>query len=313
MPHVEITKIQELIYELRVGEVMKTDVITVTPSTPMGELREILRANRISGTPVVEDGRVVGIISIEDFIGWLTHGGPDCRVADKMTKDVTSIHEDEALVQAVNRLERLGFGRLPVITRDTGKLAGVITKGDIVIGLLKHLDVDYSEAEKRGAAVSKHIFEDIVADKSTLIFEYQVVGGDFSKAGSSASGLKTTLRRLGVHPQVARRAAIATYEAEVNLIVFTEGGQITAQVGPKMIRLEMKDAGPGIPDIEKAMEPGYSTAPEWVRELGFGAGMGLNNIKNCADQMRLTSTVGQGTRVEADILLEFQGEAERDH
>lgn len=312
MPHVEITRIQELIYELRVGQVMKTDVISVTPSTAMGELREILRDNRISGTPVVEDGRLVGIISIEDFIGWLTHGGPDCRVADRMTKDVTGIHDDEPLVQAVNRLERLGFGRLPVLARDTGKLVGVITKGDIVIGLLKHLDVDYREAENRGAR-SKHIFEDIIADKSTLIFEYQVVGGDFSQAGTSASGLKTTLRRLGVDPQVARRAAIATYEAEMNLIVFTEGGQITAQVGPKMIQLEMKDAGPGIPDIEKAMEPGYSTAPEWVRELGFGAGMGLNNIKNCADQMRLTSTVGQGTRVEADILLEFQGEAERDH
>ena len=290
---------------------MKTDVISVTPSTAMGQLREILRDNRISGTPVIEDGRLVGIISIEDFIGWLADGGANCPVADRMTGNVTGIHDDEPLIQAVNRLERFGYGRLPVLARDNGHLVGVITKGDIVTGLLKHLDVDYREAEMRGAR-SKHIFEDIVADKSALIFEYEIVGGDFSRAGACASGLKTTLGRLGIHPQIARRAAIATYEAEMNLIVFTEGGQIGAKVQPEMIRLDVKDGGPGIPDVEKAMEAGYSTAPEWVRELGFGAGMGLNNIKNCTDRMSVTSTVGQGTHLEADILLEYQSEPKRD-
>ena len=312
MPPTEITRIQELIYELRVGEVMKPDVISVTPSTPMNELREILRDNRISGTPVIEEGRLVGIISIEDFIGWLADGGSKCLVADRMTKEVAGIHDDEPLIQAVNRLERSGFGRLPVLARDNGHIVGVITKGDIVTGLLKHLDVDYRQAEVRGAR-SKHIFEDIVADKSALIFEYEIVGGDFSRAGACASGLKTTLRRLGIQPQIARRAAIATYEAEMNLVVFTEGGRVGARVEPDMIRIEVQDDGPGIPDVAKAMEAGYSTAPEWVRELGFGAGMGLDNIKNCTDRMSMTSTVGQGTRLEVDILLEFQSEPDRDN
>ena len=301
-----------MIYELRVGEVMKTDVITVSPSTPMNELREILRDNRISGTPVIEEGRLVGVISIEDFIGWLADGGSKCLVSDRMTGQVTGIHDDEPLIQAVNRLERFGFGRLPVLARNNGHLVGVITKGDIVTGLLKHLDVDYREAETRGAR-SKHIFEDIVADKSALTFEYEVVGGDFSRAGACASGLKTTLRRLGIQPQIARRAAIATYEAEMNLVVFTKGGRVGARVEPEMIRIEVQDDGPGIPDVEKAMQAGYSTAPEWVRELGFGAGMGLDNIKNCTDRMSMTSTVGQGTRLEVDILLEFQSEPDRDN
>jgi len=311
LPKEDISKIQELVYSLRVGAVMKRDVIKMTPSTPMGELRAVLRDNRISGAPVVEGDRLVGIISIEDFIRWLTDGGPDCPIADRMSSDVKAVYDDEPLVQAVSKLERFGFGRLPVLGRNNGHLAGVITKGDIMSGLLKNLEVDAREAEMR-AGRSRHIFEDIVADKSALIFEYGIAGGDFRRAGAGASGLKTTLRRLGMDPQTARRAAIATYEAEMNVIVFTEGGRIVAKVQPEMIQLEVEDHGPGIPDIEQAMQPGFSTAPDWVRELGFGAGMGLCNIRECADRMRLDSTVGEGTRLELDIFLERRGESERD-
>ena len=306
-----MTKTQEMVYELLVREVMTKEVITVMPSTPMRDLREILRVNRISGTPVVEDGRLIGIISIEDFINWLSEGGTECPVADRMTRDVRTIYDDEQLVQAVNKLERLGVGRLPVVGRDTGHLVGVITKGDIIGGLLRHLDVDHRDAEMRGAR-SSHLFEDIQADRAALKLEYQVRGGDFSRGGASACKLKTTLLRLGLDPQTTRRAAVATYEAEMNLIVFTEGGRITVELGPEMMRLAVEDNGPGIPDIEQAMQPGFSTAPDWVRELGFGAGMGLPNIKKCADRMRVDSTVGKGTRLEVEILMEQQGEAERD-
>ena len=311
MPDEQVTKIQEMAYELLVREVMTKEVITVAPEARMSDLREILRANRISGTPVVQDGRLVGMISIEDFIRWLADGRPDCPVAGRMTREVTTIHDDEPLVQAVNRLERWGFGRLPVLQRGGERLVGVITKGDIVRGLLKKMDVDYRQAEARGAR-SRHVFNDIVADRSALVLEYHVRGSDFARAGAGATGLKTTLRRLGIHPQTARRAAIAAYEAESNLIVFTEGGRITVQVAPQSIRLEATDDGPGIPDIEQAMQPGFSTAPSWVRELGFGAGMGLPNIKKCADRMRLDSAAGKGTRLEVEIFMEPQGESQRD-
>ncbi|MBM4036881.1 MAG: CBS domain-containing protein [Planctomycetes bacterium] len=307
----EVTKIQEMIYELLVREVMTKEVISVMPSTPMSDLREILRAKRISGTPVVEDGRLVGMISIEDFIKWLFDGGQASPVADRMTSDVRTIYDDEPLVQAVNKLERLGFGRLPVVARDTGRLVGVITKGDIIRGLLRHLEVDYRNAEMRGAR-SSHIFEDIQADRAALKLEYQVRGGDFSRGGASAVRLKTTLLRLGIDPQTTRRAAVAAYEAEMNLIVFTEGGCIRVEVEPGIVRLLAEDDGPGIPDVERAMQPGFSTAPDWVRELGFGAGMGLPNIKKCADRLRIDSVVGRGTRLEAEILMERQGEPERD-
>jgi CBS domain-containing protein/anti-sigma regulatory factor (Ser/Thr protein kinase) len=304
-----VTKIQEMIYEVPVREVMTRDVISVTPSTPMSDLRLILRDKRISGTPVVEEGRLVGLISIEDFINWLSDGGSDCPVADRMTSEVIAIYDDEPLLQAVNKLERWGFGRLPVLVRDTGLLAGVITKGDIVGGLLKHLELDYRNVEMRGAR-SSHIFEDLLSDRSTLILEYEVRGADFRGAGSTASRLKTTLRRVGIDPQTTRRAAIAAYEAEMNLIVFTPGGRLKVALEPGTIRLVAEDSGPGIPDIDKAMQPGFSTAPDWVRELGFGAGMGLPNIQKCADLMRLESTVGKGTKLEVEILMERSGDLE---
>lgn len=305
----EVTKTQEMIYELQVREVMTRKVIAVASATLMGELRGILRDNRISGTPVVDDGNLVGIVSIEDFINWMSDGRPRCPVADRMTRQVRTIYDDEPLVQAVNKLERSGFGRLPVLERETGRLVGVITKGDIIGGLLRNLEVDYRNAERRGAR-SSHIFEDIIADRSLLRLEYQVRGADFGRAGASASGLKTSLGRLGIDPQTTRRVAIATYEAEMNLVVFTEGGRIRVEVEPGLIRLVVEDNGPGIPDIEQALQPGFSTAPDWVRELGFGAGMGLPNIQKCSDRMRLDSTVGKGTRLEVEVLMERQDDAE---
>jgi len=112
------------------------------------------------------------------------------------------------------------------------------------------------------------------------------------------------LKRLGVDPAVCRKAAIASYEAEMNLIFYTEGGDIIVIVQPDSIRIEIHDNGPGIPNVEEALKPGFSTAPDWVRELGFGAGMGLNNIQKCADKMSIESTVGKGTDIEIIIFME---------
>lgn len=298
-----VTKTQELVYELRVSDVMTGNVITVAPTTPMSKLRYVLRDNRISGVPVVKKGRLAGIISVEDYIKWLCDNEPDCPISARMTKNIITIFEDEPLVRAINKLEQLGFGRLPVLNRSTGKIAGVLTKGDIIAGLLKKLDIDYRKSEM-SMDRPEYIFDTIVADKSKLIFEYKVDGGNLNKAGSSASGLKTTLKTLGVSPQYVRRAAIATYEAEMNLIFYSDGGLIMATLEPDVINLLVVDSGPGIPDIEQAMQPGFSTAPDWVRELGFGAGMGLQNIKSCTDKMHIESVPGKGTRLELEINMD---------
>ncbi len=295
--HPEVPKIRELGYELKVKEAMDRDLITISCHTPMSKLRAVLRSNRISGVPVTSREKLVGVICVEDLVNWLMAGAEDCPVERRMTKNVITLYADEPLVHAINRLEQYGFFHFPVIDRTSEKLVGTITRESIIRGLLKKLEIDYQEEEIRHYRAS-HIFEDILADKTSLVFQYYVVGQDFDRTGESASALKKTLKRLETHPEIVRRVAIAVYEAEMNVVIFARGGEIIAKVDPNQIRIEVEDSGPGIPDIEKAMRPGYSTAPDWVRELGFGAGMGLNNIKKCVDEMNITSTVGKGTRLE---------------
>ena len=301
-PNDKISRIQELVYEIRVGEVMQKDVVTISPQTQMSKLRGILRDKRISGAPVVDSDELVGIISIEDFIKWLADREDDCPVSEKMSKGVQTLYADEPLTHAVNKFERYGFGRFAVIDRQSGNLLGIITKGDIVEGLLKKLEIDsYKEEEEVHRRRVEHFFEDILADKIVLLCQYDVIGRDFKRAGEGASRLKTSLKRLGLDPQIVRRVAIATYEAEMNLVIYTKGGKIRARVEPHSIYVKVADFGPGIPDVQKVLQPGYSTAPEWVRNLGFGAGMGLNNILKCATKMDLRSTVGKGTQLHIRI------------
>ncbi len=293
----KVPKIQELGYELKVRQAMNRNLITVDPQMLMSKFRGVLRSNRISGIPVISQGKLAGVICVEDLVNWLMTGEKDCAIKEKMSKNAVTLYADEPLIHAINKLEQYGFFHFPVIERGSGELVGTITREDIIRGLLQKLEIDYREEEIRHYRAS-HIFEDIIADKTSLVFQYYVVGQDFNRAGESSSALKKTLKRLGTHPDIVRRAAIAVYEAEMNVVIYARGGEIIVKVDPNQIRIEVEDSGPGIPDIKKAMQPGYSTAPEWVRELGFGAGLGLSNIKKCADEMNITSTVGKGTRLE---------------
>lgn len=136
-----------------------------------------------------------------------------------------------------------------------------------------------------------------------LTFEYQVSGDDFTRAGEASSDVKNKLKMMGVDSGVIRRVAIAMYEGEINMVIHADGGSIKVLVSDDNIRLILADTGPGIPDVEKAMQLGYSTAPEEVRSLGFGAGMGLPNMKKYSDNMQIDTEVGVGTTVTMDIHL----------
>ena len=128
-----------------------------------------------------------------------------------------------------------------------------------------------------------------------IILTYQVDGEDFSSAGEASSAVKKALKQLGFSPEVVRRVAIAMYEAEINMVIHAEGGEATVEITKEYIRITLADRGPGIKDIELAMQEGYSTAPEEVRNLGFGAGMGLPNIKKYSDDLKIDSEIGVGT------------------
>jgi serine/threonine-protein kinase RsbT len=140
-----------------------------------------------------------------------------------------------------------------------------------------------------------------MAAKAVFRREFPVKGGEFSKAGVVACRIKELLKELGLDPQTVRRAAIASYEAEMNIIMYAWEGLMKLAVSPGRVRITAADKGPGIPDIGLAMTEGYSTATREMRELGFGAGMGLPNIKKNSDEFRIESEVGRGTRLEITI------------
>ena len=296
----ELTKIQELVYELKIEQVMAQPVIAVTPQTSLTELKDILRENRISGVPVLADHELVGIVSIEDLIRALESGTIDASVGEKMTRRVITVCSMESVIRAVELFALHGVGRLPVVD-PKGNLVGMLTSSDITQGLLKAIGLDYHQEEIRKYRAS-HIFDDIQSDRTTLILSYRVQNDNLACGGEAASRIKKALTRLGGSPAVIRRVAIATYEAEMNLVIHTNsGGDIIAEIRPDKIHIVAIDNGPGIPDVEQAMQPGFSTAPDWIRELGFGAGMGLLNIQRCVDKMNLQSDVDVGTRLEMEI------------
>lgn len=133
--------------------------------------------------------------------------------------------------------------------------------------------------------------------------EFNVQGGDFVRAGNASSQIKKVLKQLNADSAIIKRVVVALYEAEVNIAAHAYDGVIRANIDTERIRLLLDDNGPGIPDIERAMTPGYSTASSAVREMGFGAGMGLPNIKANADEFVITSEVGKGTHLEITVYL----------
>jgi serine/threonine-protein kinase RsbT len=132
--------------------------------------------------------------------------------------------------------------------------------------------------------------------------DFSILGGDFSNAGSVSTQIKSILKDIGFEPTIIRRAAIACYEAEMNVVMYATRAVVRLSATPDKIRIQFEDEGRGIPDIELAMQEGYSTATSQMREMGFGAGMGLPNIKRNSDVFDITSELGKGTRLEITIL-----------
>lgn len=136
-----------------------------------------------------------------------------------------------------------------------------------------------------------------------IIYTYEVDADDFARAGEASSSVKKKLKQLGASPEVIRKVSIALYEGEINMVIHARGGQITVRVSPDCITMILADRGPGIPDIEKALQPGWSTAPDEVRSLGFGAGMGLPNMKKYTDSMEIETKLDVGTTITMKVCM----------
>lgn len=133
--------------------------------------------------------------------------------------------------------------------------------------------------------------------EDVITLTYSISPDDFTRAGEASSDVKRKLKQMGVGPDAVRKVAIAMYEGEINMVIHAKGGEITVHITPQQIEMILDDVGPGIPDVDLAMQAGYSTAPDAVRSLGFGAGMGLPNMKKYSDEMNIETQLGVGTRI----------------
>jgi len=277
------TVILELIYQLKIKDVMSRKLITAERSESLRSVQAKLKANGITGLPVAEKDRLFGIVSVDDIIQALEGGWIDDQVKDHMTSNVILLEEDMPLSFAITYLNRYKFGRFPVINKEK-RLVGIITSRDISSHLLTEINREVVKLENQ----LKNAMPETLPT-GALHKEYIVRKFDFETAGHASTDLKKILKSKNIDRKIIRRAAIASYELEINEVVHSTGGNIILMLDEKSICITARDTGPGIPDLEKALTEGFSTANDWIRSLGFGAGMGLANVKRVSDEFTILS------------------------
>jgi CBS domain-containing protein len=288
-------RVQELIYGLRIGEVMTSKVFAVSRNCTMRDVRAIMKENAIRSVPVVDSKRVVGIVTMNDLVNALEQGDMDSGITNWMVSDVQTLAEDMPLSFAISAFGKFSFRQFPVVNREN-ELVGMITFRNINLALIRELSRQLREMEH------KH---DHPPEPGSLILAkvYQLHRYDFENGGKASSEIKRFLKDRCIHPKLIRRVAVASYELEINLVAHSIGGMLAVDINEERVKISSHDRGPGIRDVDQALTEGYSTANEWIRSQGFGAGMGLPNVKRVSDEFAIKSSVGMGTMVQAIISL----------
>jgi CBS domain-containing protein/anti-sigma regulatory factor (Ser/Thr protein kinase) len=297
----KVSVAQMLVYELRVRDAMTQPPVTGAPGDSLRTIQHLMKTHRISGVPILQNGAPVGLVSIEDIINALDQGHVNDPAERWMTRNIITLRDHFSLVRAVAEFDRHGFGRFPVVN-SSGELVGIITRGDITACLMQKLEKRAEEAAAREAALFSGQTGDLERDKP-MVLQTEVKSGDYESAGKISQRMRQILRGRGVDPVIRRRAAIIAYEAEMNMIIHSIGGDLSVAISPGKVIIEAVDRGPGIENVDLAMQEGWSTAGPLARELGFGAGMGLPNIKKCSDQFEIHSEMSVGTRLHSEVLL----------
>ena len=296
----KITLAQVLVYELRVRDAMSRPPITALPSDSLRAIQQLMKQHKISGVPIQLGTKLLGIVTIEDIITALDQGHINNTAQERMAHSVITIRDHFSLVRAMAEFERYGFGRFPVLD-SADRLVGVLTRGDITNCLMPQLEKRAEEAITYEAAALAARVGDEQAQR--VVIRAPVRTGDYDSAGKISQRLRQVLRERAIDPDVRRRAAIVAYEAETNIIIHTLGGEIAVAIDPDKVVIDARDTGPGIEDIEQAMQEGWSTAGRLPRDLGFGAGMGLPNMKRCSDVFEIKSGTGGQTHVHSEVFL----------
>ena len=299
--------IMELLQRLRVKDVMRDhDIISVVRTDTMHFAQNLMKRNHISGVPVLEGKRLFGIVSINDIIlalegGWI---GDPCQ--KHMATNLVVLEDDMPLAFAIKYFQNYTFGRFPVLDKNRD-LVGIVSQRDVMRVLMRELTNELAKLEGRQPATQQP-GEDESQKAETVrpyysMRQFIVVRNDLSNAGKAANEIKRMLSEAGVEKKIIRRVAVAAYELEINVCIHSLGGTITFILESGKATVIAKDKGPGIKDVEWALRDGTSTANDWIRSMGFGAGMGLSNSKRVADVFDIRSTVPTGTTVLCEFNL----------
>jgi anti-sigma regulatory factor (Ser/Thr protein kinase)/CBS domain-containing protein len=288
-------RIQELAYGLKVRDVMTRKLFALSRNCTMRDVQTVMKNNGISGVPIVDDRHVVGIISMHDIVIAFEESHLDDPVTRHMTTDVQTLSEEVPLSFALSAFSRYSYRRFPVVN-GRNELVGIITPRNINLALIRELSRQLDEMEEHAAAAPAQ-------SRAGFHRAYRLTRYDFDHAGDASAELKRELKQREVSPKIIRRAAIASYELEINIVAHSHGGTLTLFIDDTRLRITAIDFGPGIPDVDEAMNEGYSTANDWVRSHGFGAGMGLPNARRVSDEFEIQSGVEMGTMVKAIVYL----------
>ena len=285
----------ELIYQLKVKDVMVTAVITATRDQTMRHVQMLMRENHITGVPIVEGHRVVGLVSMEDIVTALDKGFINCPAEERMTRNVIMLQDDMPVSFAISYLNKYHYSRFPVLNKNQD-LVGILSSTDVIRSLLVEMNREVLRLEKMHKEIDG-------VSSSFAEMEFNVPRYDFELAGRASTEIKKALKQRNIDPKIIRRIAIASYELEINLVVHSLGGTIHYSIQPDKVSIIAADTGPGIADVNQALQEGWSTADEYIRSLGFGAGMGLANTKRVSDEFTINSTVGVGTTVRSVVYI----------
>ncbi|MFO7937258.1 MAG: CBS domain-containing protein [Kiritimatiellia bacterium] len=286
----------EMIQRLKVRDVMTSKLAAVERADPLREAQRLMKEKKISGVPVKEGGRFLGLVSINDIIRAFEGGYIDEPCQKYMSTKLVVLEDDMPLSFALRYFDKYHYGRFPVINREQ-KLVGIICQRDINRALLLEMTHELNRLE------NESIHNKVPEGPFSLyvLREFPVSKYDFENAGKAANKIKKLLKEKKFPSKVIRRIAVAAYELEINLCVHSDGGVLSWQLSNGRAEIIARDSGPGITDVEWACRDGTSTANEWIRSLGFGAGMGLVNVKRVADEFDIESQPGSGTIAKAVI------------
>ena len=289
------TVVVELIYSLKVRDVMSKELITATRDESLRGIQEKMKANGITGIPIVSGRRILGIVSIDDIVNALDGGHIDEAAENWMTRSLIVLEDDMPLAFGISYLEKYKYGRFPVLNRNK-ELVGIVTSRDVLVSLLVAVNKELERLEAAQAPPPESPDGEVRRVYRTRRF-------DFEAAGKASAEIKAILKDRGLDSKTIRRVAVACYELEMNQVVHSYGGTLDIRISPEQVVLEAVDPGPGIANVDQALTEGWSTANDWIRSLGFGAGMGLPNTHRVSDEFDIDSAVGTGTKVRIAIRL----------